>query len=386
MKKRISFLLVFWLLSISLSAQVGIGTTSFVPDSAMLEVKSGGVTDPRGFLMPVYSLTQEANRKGADGLLYYSTDRKKFIYNNATNWLPLNPWMPNADGSRLLYNPGLSFRVGIGTADPQSMLDVNGTITSTGLQVNGAITSTTISSTELVLNGTGAVKLPVGSTLEQPTPPSIGMVRFNNEVRSLEYFDGTVWVSVLPPGTIVPFAGANVPSGWLLCNGASVSRAEYSALFAAIDIAWGAQDLESFNVPDLRGRFLRGADQGQGNDPDAAFRTSSQSGGNEGDAIGSYQNSATSLPVTPFATNTAGNHDHFIAREFVSGLTGLDAGQTLARVWVNIDGYRLQGKPVLEGRANLGLTSVDGNHSHSLIGGDSESRPKNVYVNYIIKY
>ena len=61
-------------------------------------------------------------------------------------------------------------------------------------------------------------------------------------------------------GAIVPFAGAGVPAGFLLCNGAAISRTAYKALFDAIGTRWGAGDgSTTFNLPDARGRFPEGA-------------------------------------------------------------------------------------------------------------------------------
>jgi microcystin-dependent protein len=62
-------------------------------------------------------------------------------------------------------------------------------------------------------------------------------------------------------GTIVDYAGATAPSGWLLCFGQAVSRTTYTRLFQAIGTAWGAGDGSStFNLPDFRGRFRVGLD------------------------------------------------------------------------------------------------------------------------------
>jgi microcystin-dependent protein len=94
------------------------------------------------------------------------------------------------------------------------------------------------------------------------------------------------------PGMIITFAGppANLPAGWLVCDGSEVKRSVYPGLFAAIGTSWGSGDgATSFNLPDLRGRFLRGVDQGQGRDPDAATRTASANGGNVGDMVGSLE-------------------------------------------------------------------------------------------------
>jgi microcystin-dependent protein len=109
---------------------------------------------------------------------------------------------------------------------------------------------------------------------------------------ALEGQVATVQAEVALPGMIITFAGpaANLPAGWLVCDGSAVKRSVYPALFAAIGTSWGSGDgASSFNLPDLRGRFLRGVDQGQGRDPDAAARTASANGGNVGDMVGSLE-------------------------------------------------------------------------------------------------
>lgn len=64
--------------------------------------------------------------------------------------------------------------------------------------------------------------------------------------------------SFVPVGTILPFGGATAPSGWLLCNGASVSIASYPALSNAIGVLWGNPGGGSFNLPNGTGAFFRG--------------------------------------------------------------------------------------------------------------------------------
>ena len=60
------------------------------------------------------------------------------------------------------------------------------------------------------------------------------------------------------------FAGATAPTGWLLCDGAAVSRTTYAALFAVIGTAYGAGNgSTTFNVPDLKGRTPVGRDAAQ---------------------------------------------------------------------------------------------------------------------------
>ncbi|WP_039758593.1 phage tail protein [Bartonella queenslandensis] len=65
----------------------------------------------------------------------------------------------------------------------------------------------------------------------------------------------------VPIGFVGAFAMQALPSGWLLCDGGAYSRSVYSDLFAAIGTMWGSGDgSTTFNVPDLRGMFLRGFD------------------------------------------------------------------------------------------------------------------------------
>lgn len=59
----------------------------------------------------------------------------------------------------------------------------------------------------------------------------------------------------VPIGSIVPFAGANAPTGWLLCQGQSLSRATYPRLFAVIGVTYGTGGASThFSLPDMRGR------------------------------------------------------------------------------------------------------------------------------------
>lgn len=88
----------------------------------------------------------------------------------------------------------------------------------------------------------------------------------------------------LPAGIIVPFGGGTVPSGWLLCDGANVSRATYGVLFAAIGTTHGSGDgSTTFGLPDLRGRAPFGKDNMGGS---AANRVTSGVSGITGTTLG----------------------------------------------------------------------------------------------------
>lgn len=78
----------------------------------------------------------------------------------------------------------------------------------------------------------------------------------------------------VPAGTVIHVAMAAAPAGYLAANGALVSRATYATLFAAIGTTWGAGDgSTTFALPDLRGEFLRGLDDGRGVDSGRALGT-----------------------------------------------------------------------------------------------------------------
>ncbi|WP_053088695.1 phage tail protein [Aggregatibacter segnis] len=81
-------------------------------------------------------------------------------------------------------------------------------------------------------------------------------------------------------GEVAYFARTTPPSGWLKANGAAVSRTTYAALFAAIGTTFGAGDgRTTFNLPDLRGEFIRGLDDGRNIDRGRRLGTA------QGDAI-----------------------------------------------------------------------------------------------------
>lgn len=174
----------------------------------------------------------------------------------------------------------------------------------------------------------------------------------------------------MPAGTIVAFGGKkeNIPEGWELCDGRALNRTEprYSALFDAIGTFHGGDGAPTFHLPDYRGLFLRGVDDGRGTDPDANARTAPRIGASIGDRVGSVQPFATARPRTPFATNVAGEHTHTVR---VSGTT--NAAASNARTEVG---------------NNERTTSPAGAHSHIVtVGGDLETRPVNAYVHYLIK-
>ena len=177
----------------------------------------------------------------------------------------------------------------------------------------------------------------------------------------------------LPAGSMVGFAGASsaAPAKWLACDGMSYGTTRFPNLNLLISYNYGGDGVSVFNVPDLRGQFVRGTSHSTGRDPDAASRFASDTGGGIGDATGSGQSQAMAAgPKVAIASG--GEHDHNIAlipltfHNVAAGASGPAAKNVMH--WTN----------------DVVASSSGGDHSHSIIGGDHETRPANVYLDWLI--
>lgn len=159
---------------------------------------------------------------------------------------------------------------------------------------------------------------------------------------------------LLPIGSIVMWTGSVVTpiDNWLFCDGSAVLRSgQYSDLYAVIGDAFGEGDgSTTFNVPDFRGMFPRGVDNmggsAAGNDPDAASRTASGTGGNTGNNVGSKQGDELK------------SHSHDVP---------------------TVDGIGGSTELLQDTAGSVTAQSTDST-------GGNETRPKNIYVGFIIKY
>jgi microcystin-dependent protein len=177
---------------------------------------------------------------------------------------------------------------------------------------------------------------------------------------------------IVPIGTVVAFAGASIPEGWLLCEGVPVSKTTYSELFDALGSSHGdgTQNADGtpsgfsgthFNLPDYRGRFLRGVDGTAGNDPDKASRTASAAGGNTGNGVGSVQADENKLHGHPSRYNQQGSASADLTGGFMINQDSVINRAEYTGTPTNIQGQQIGGS------------------------GGSEARPKNANVNYIIR-
>lgn len=155
--------------------------------------------------------------------------------------------------------------------------------------------------------------------------------------------------ATIPVGVIYPFGGSNekVPIGYLPCDGREVSRTEYSALFNVIGTSFGNGDtINTFNVPDLRKRFLEGANGNVG--------TRHKAG----------------LP------NIGGTLYFDIGTSGSSGYGALKDTH-----YKNVAGY--VGVP---GNGKMAILEINASKSNSIYGNSDTVQPPAVCVNYIIKY
>lgn len=103
-------------------------------------------------------------------------------------------------------------------------------------------------------------------------------------------------------GEVAAFARSTAPAGWLKANGAAVSRTTYAKLFAAIGTTFGAGDgSTTFNLPDARGEFLRGWDDGRNVDPGRLF------GSSQADAFKSHTHQVGSTYQGGGSVDTSGS-------------------------------------------------------------------------------
>ncbi len=89
---------------------------------------------------------------------------------------------------------------------------------------------------------------------------------------------------LVPPGSLLDYAGTSAPTGYLLCFGQAVSRTDFAALYAAIGTTYGSGNgTTTFNLPDCRGRVSAGKDDMGGTSAD---RLTNPTGGLNGDTLG----------------------------------------------------------------------------------------------------
>ena len=235
--------------------------------------------------------------------------------------------------------------------------------------------------------------------------------------------DGVSWVTMgssTPAGQVATYAMTSCPAGWIKANGAAVSRTTYAGLFAAVGTTWGAGDgSTTFTLPDLRGEFVRGLDDGRGVDTGRTI-ASAQGDDNKShthtgssSADGSHAHTGTTTTDGwhghTGTTDVAGWHNHA-----VNALYPWDANVLTTNDWSTDALLGTDNSPGGNGfRSAAQGTEANGNHVHNLsiagngshahtftsstaaahahtitvaASGGTETRPRNKALLYCIKY
>jgi len=104
----------------------------------------------------------------------------------------------------------------------------------------------------------------------------------------------------VPPGAVFHLATQTIPRGFLFCDGSTVSRVTYADLFSAIGITWGSGDgSTTFNLPDLRGTFIRSIDSNKGLDAGRSFASY------QADELAAHTHSIVTKASSPPQTGSA---------------------------------------------------------------------------------
>lgn len=162
-------------------------------------------------------------------------------------------------------------------------------------------------------------------------------------------------------GTVLPFAGAAAPNGWLLCYGQAVKRSDYPNLFAAIGVTYGAGDgSTTFNLPDLRGRVPAGKDN-MGGTP--ANRLTTAGSGVDGPTLGAAGGSQAHTLTT--AQMPAHNH---AVTDPTHAHTVYDPGHSHTQQSWNLTGFDGTGGPHQVGADAPTSGALGGINSVSFVG------------------
>lgn len=162
-----------------------------------------------------------------------------------------------------------------------------------------------------------------------------------------------------PPNDTQPTTYPLEAWGWMLCDGRSLSSVDYPELFAVLGHLYGGSGSQ-FNIPDYRGYFLRGVGTGTRNDPDIAARTAPAGGQGPSDGVGSVQACAVQSHEHTYSSAPAPS------AESPSGTAA--------------------GAPSVASALTTGGPVAGTGQRQAVLVSPNETRPLNVYVNYIIKF
>lgn len=267
--------------------------------------------------------------------------------------------------------------VQIGDADTGLYLHSSNKI---GTSTGGVLRTVTSSDGVVIQNGAGLLLNDTGDSnsvkIQAPALTSDVVLTLpssdgdNGDVLQSDGSGVLSWTAVsgVPTGSVFCVAYTSIPAGYLECNGQAVSRTTYAALFAVLSTTWGNTSGSDFKVPDLRGEFVRGFDNGKGTDSGRSFAST------QADQMEEHNHavSATTSITDPGHSHTVNNW---------GGNFGASSGaQTFRNDHTGTSTAIVQS-------ASTGISSST-SISQSSRGGtsnSSENRPRNIAMIYIIK-
>ena len=200
--------------------------------------------------------------------------------------------------------------------------DFSTDLTVSGKSTLGVTTTTSLSAQNLSVSGVSTLgTVQISSGIVTATS---GITTYYGDGSNLQ-INGTslsdAISSSVPAGTIISYASTIAPTGYLKCNGAAISRTSYNSLFSGIGTIFGNGDgTTTFNVPDLRGEFIRGwVDDKVGIDTQTTF------GRSQGDSFRSHThtyNRNNNQNTDHSGTDTVSNNPSFTSAP--TGSTGGD--------------------------------------------------------------
>lgn len=232
----------------------------------------------------------------------------------------------------------------------------------------------------------GTLPDPLVKTRNLSDVPDKGAAREN-----LDVFSKAEARQLAPAGAIAHFARNTAPAGWLKANGAAVSRTVYADLFAALGTTFGAGDgSATFNLPDLRGEFLRGWDDSRGVDAARPFGSAQADANKAHDHTG--RTSSAGSHSHGASTGTDGSHSHSYSDATVNTSRSTVSSGTGASMPI-VNSIQVGDNGRTTGAAGSHSHSVTvnsaGSHSHNLdvdASGGVEARPRNVALLACIKF
>lgn len=196
---------------------------------------------------------------------------------------------------------------------------------------------------------------------------------------------------IVPAGVIYPFAGpvVNIPAGYLHCNGASLLRASYPALFSAIGTTYGAADGSHFNIPDFRNKLLVGAQQDDSGIPKTNIEgTLKQTGGG---TSYSHANGSVSRGPSGVTVSDHSNHTHpygtlaVAAHSTASNKQGSSSGTIVTTATHSLSGSTGNPSATLTHTVNEPNSGAGHDHTFTQPSDHTNVVPPYVSTVYIIK-